>query len=107
MPRMRGLSDAACNRPNKSTRYQHIDALFGDEINWDLIATDAPDMIRVVLSPGRPGHAITAAMEARHIQSQMPPLSCLPNSGRSNACCSYHTSSPAAGRDDARGEPAA
>jgi TnpA family transposase len=50
MPRMRGLSDAAFYRPKKSIRYQHIDALFGDEIDWDLIATHARDMIQVVLS---------------------------------------------------------
>jgi TnpA family transposase len=50
MPRMRGISDAAFYRPNKSIRYQHIDALFGDEIDWDLIATHARDMIQVVLS---------------------------------------------------------
>ncbi len=50
MPRMRGLSDAVFYRPNKSIRYQHIDALFGDEIDWDLIATHARDMIQVVLS---------------------------------------------------------
>ena len=51
MPRMRGISDAAFYRPNKSIRYQHIDALFGDEIDWDLIATHARDMIQVVLGP--------------------------------------------------------
>jgi TnpA family transposase len=50
MPRMRGLSDAAFYRPNKSIRYQHIDALFSDEIDWNLIATHARDMIQVVLS---------------------------------------------------------
>src|ERR1700744_2552291 len=50
MPRMRGLSDAAFYRPNKSIHYQHIDALFGDEIDWDLIATHVRDMIQVVLS---------------------------------------------------------
>lgn len=50
MPRMRGLSDAVFYRPDKSIRYQHIDALFGDEIDWDLIATHARDMIQVVLS---------------------------------------------------------
>jgi TnpA family transposase len=50
MPRMRGLSDAAFYRPSKSIRYQHIDALFGDEIDWNLIATHARDMIQVVLS---------------------------------------------------------
>jgi TnpA family transposase len=36
--------------PGKSIRYKHIDALFGDEIDWDLIATHARDMIQVVLS---------------------------------------------------------
>jgi TnpA family transposase len=50
MPRMRGLSDATFYRPAKSIRYQHIDALFGGEIDWDLIATHAQDMIQVALS---------------------------------------------------------
>ncbi len=50
MPRMRGLSDAVFYRPDKSIRYQHIDALFGGEIDWDLIATHTRDLIQVVLS---------------------------------------------------------
>jgi TnpA family transposase len=50
MPRMRGLSDAAFYRPDKTIRYEHIDALFKEEINWDLIATHAHDMIQVALS---------------------------------------------------------
>jgi TnpA family transposase len=50
MPRMRGLSDATFCRPAKSIRYQHIDALFGGEIDRDLIATHAQDMIQVALS---------------------------------------------------------
>jgi TnpA family transposase len=50
MPRMRGISDAVFYRPSKSVRYQHIDALFGDEIDWDLIATHARDLFQVVLS---------------------------------------------------------
>jgi TnpA family transposase len=50
MPRMRGLSDAVFYRPGKAVRYKHIDALFGDEIDWDLIATHAHDMIQVALS---------------------------------------------------------
>ena len=50
MPRMRGLSDAVFYRPAKSIRYRHIDALFVGEIDWDLIATHARDMIQVVLS---------------------------------------------------------
>ena len=50
MPRMRGISDAVFYRPRKSVRYQHLDALFGDEIDWDLIATHTRDMIQVALS---------------------------------------------------------
>ena len=50
MPRMRGLGDAVFYRPAKATRYAHIDALFGGEINWDLIATHTRDVIQVVLS---------------------------------------------------------
>jgi TnpA family transposase len=47
---MRGLSDTVFYRPDKSIRNQHIDALFGDEIDWDPIATHARDIIQVVLS---------------------------------------------------------
>ena len=50
MPRMRGLSDAVFYRPAKSARYQHVDALFGGDIDWDLIATHTQDMFQVVLS---------------------------------------------------------
>lgn len=50
MPRMRGLSDATFYRPARLSRFQHIDALFGGEIDWDLIATHARDMIQVALS---------------------------------------------------------
>jgi TnpA family transposase len=50
MPRMRGLGDAVFYRPDKARRFKHIDALFGDEIDWDLIATHAQDMIQVALS---------------------------------------------------------
>jgi hypothetical protein len=41
MPRMRGLSDASFYRPAKAIRYQHIDAMFGGEIDWELIAVHA------------------------------------------------------------------
>ncbi len=50
MPRMRGIGDAVFYRPDKGIRYRHIDALFQDEIDWDLIATHAHDMIQVALS---------------------------------------------------------
>jgi TnpA family transposase len=50
MPRMRGISNATFYRPDRATRYAHIDALFGAEIDWELITTHAWDMIQVVLS---------------------------------------------------------
>jgi TnpA family transposase len=50
MPRMRGIGEATFYRPAASIRYQHIDALFGGEIDWNLIATHARDVFQVVLS---------------------------------------------------------
>lgn len=50
MPRIRSLKKLAFFRPSKRTRFQHIDALFNDSINWSLIETLLPDMLRVVLS---------------------------------------------------------
>ena len=50
MPSMRGLSDAVFYRPSKTIRYRHIDALFGGEVDWNLIATHARDMFQVALS---------------------------------------------------------
>ena len=51
MPRMRGLSDAIFYRPDKSIRYEHIDALFtGDARLGPDRHTHARDMIQVVLS---------------------------------------------------------
>lgn len=50
MPRMRGLGDAVFYRSSKAVRYRHIDALFGAEVDWELIAAHARDMLQVVLS---------------------------------------------------------
>jgi TnpA family transposase len=50
MPRMRNWGDAIFYRPDKSGRYQHIDALFTKVIDWQLITTHWPDMMQVVLS---------------------------------------------------------
>lgn len=37
-------------RPDKKTKYQHIDSLFGKSIDWALIETHWRDMMQVVLS---------------------------------------------------------
>jgi TnpA family transposase len=50
MPRIRHWKDLTFYRPNKETVYQHIDALFSDTIDWELIRTHWQDLFRVVLS---------------------------------------------------------
>jgi len=50
MPRMRNIADLVFFRADKESRYEHIDALFGETIKWDLIETHFPDMLRVALS---------------------------------------------------------
>jgi len=50
MPRIRHWKDLTLFRPTRTTHYRHIDTLFTDTINWELIHTHLPDMLRVVLS---------------------------------------------------------
>jgi TnpA family transposase len=49
-PRMRTWNDAVFYRPERATRYRHIDALFSKTIDWSLIEIHWPDMMQVVLS---------------------------------------------------------
>jgi TnpA family transposase len=51
MPRIRNWKDLHFYRPSKESQYQHIDSLFAAEhIDWKLIETMLPDMLRVALS---------------------------------------------------------
>ena len=50
MPRIRNWQDLTLCRPDKQIRYDHIDELFTDVIDWKLIETHLPDMMRVILS---------------------------------------------------------
>jgi hypothetical protein len=50
MPRIRNWKGLTLFRPSKTARYKHIDSLFTDAIDWSLIETHLPDMLRVVLS---------------------------------------------------------
>ncbi len=50
MPRIRNWKDLIFYRPSKDTRYQHIDSLFSDTIDWALIETHWQDLLQVVLS---------------------------------------------------------
>jgi len=50
MPRIRNWKELIFYRPDKGTKYQHIDALFSDHIDWKLIETHWRDLMQVVLS---------------------------------------------------------
>ena len=50
MPRIRNWKDITLYRPYKDAKYEHIDELFSDTIDWNLIETHFPDMLRVALS---------------------------------------------------------
>jgi len=49
-PRIRNWKDLIFYRPNKNETYKHIDSLFSEAIDWDLIETHVKDMLQVVLS---------------------------------------------------------
>ena len=50
MPRIRGIKDLVFHRPDSSKKFTHIDRLFSDDINWQMIETHLPDMLRVAVS---------------------------------------------------------
>lgn len=51
LPRIRNWHDLNFYRPDARTRYQHIDALFGDNvIDWDLIEKHWTDLLRTAIS---------------------------------------------------------
>ena len=50
MPRGRHWKDLNLCRSNRKHRYSHIDSLFNDQVDWELIRTMLPDILRVALS---------------------------------------------------------
>jgi TnpA family transposase len=50
MPRIRNLKDLTLYRPDPSKTHVHIDELLTGTVDWDLIATHLPDMLRIALS---------------------------------------------------------
>jgi TnpA family transposase len=50
MPRIRNWKDLKFFRPSKDARYRHIDSLFNDTIDWQLIQDHWPDLLQVALS---------------------------------------------------------
>lgn len=50
MPRIRNWKDLTMYRPDKRTRYKHIDRLFTETVDWKAIETHWQDLMQVVLS---------------------------------------------------------
>ena len=50
MPRIRNWKDCNFYRASADDKYQYLEPLFGDVINWELIKTHWQDLMRVVLS---------------------------------------------------------
>lgn len=50
MPRIRNWKHLKLYRPDPQTCFTHINSLFSDTVDWELIQTHLPDMLRVVLS---------------------------------------------------------
>ncbi|NRD81010.1 Tn3 family transposase [Bacillus sp. BRMEA1] len=50
MPRIRNFKQLTFFRPSTDIKYKHIDSLFSDTIDWDLIELHWKDLLRVVLS---------------------------------------------------------
>jgi TnpA family transposase len=50
MPRIRNWKDLRFFRPSKDARYAHIDSLFSDTIDWELIEAHWQDLLQVMLS---------------------------------------------------------
>lgn len=50
MPRIRNFKQLTFFRPSPDMKYKHIDSLFSDTIDWDLIELHWKDFLRVVLS---------------------------------------------------------
>ena len=67
MPRIRNWKHLIFYRPDQTSDYKHINDLFSDTIDWKLIKTYLPDMLRIVLSikAGK----ITAAAILRRLSS--------------------------------------
>jgi TnpA family transposase len=61
MPRMRTWNEVIFYRPDKNTRYEHIDPLFSQTIDWSLIETHWSDMMQVVLSI-QAGHVLPSML---------------------------------------------
>lgn len=65
MPRIKGFGDYEFYRPSQGMKFKNIGDLFNRNINWDLIETHLPDMLRVIFSLKR--GKVTASTVLRRI----------------------------------------
>jgi TnpA family transposase len=49
-PRIRGWKHLIWCRPSPDSHYEHIDELFAETVDWQVLVTHLPDMLRVALS---------------------------------------------------------
>lgn len=50
MPRIRNWKGKTFYRPSPETRFEHIDSLFTAQVDWNLIETMVPELLRVAVS---------------------------------------------------------
>src|SRR5258708_39511284 len=50
MPRIRNVTHLTLYPPTSQSRYEHINAFFSGDIDWELIERHVPDLLRIVLS---------------------------------------------------------
>lgn len=65
MPRIKGLGDYTFYRPSREVKFKNIGELFTDSVDWDLIETHLPDMLKVIFSLRR--GKVTASTVLRRI----------------------------------------
>jgi TnpA family transposase len=71
MPRIRNWKDLQFFRPDKETTYTHLEGLFSEAVNWDLISQHMDDMLRVTVSI-KAGRLTSSTLSAKawHLQPQ-------------------------------------
>src|SRR5439155_16766773 len=50
MPRIRNWKDLILFRPDRSSTYRHLDTLFGDPIDWELVELGWQEFMQVAIS---------------------------------------------------------